>query len=169
MSESETQNQAAKGSARHCLGRQNSVMCELLLVIVVAAGLFVIAGVFLTEAWSIPNIILVLILACCIIPLSFIIGGYRYEVRDRNLVVRVGFLGIPEKKIPLDGITRIYADTYVGGPPYTYCGHFWFWGKIVVIHTDNGKYSLATKDPMNLIAQLEKFVEVRKPSETQTG
>lgn len=169
MRELDTQRQEGRTSERHYLGKQYSVICEVLLGTVVAGGATVIARIFLTEAWSVLTVIYVLILAFCIVPLLFVIGGSRYEVWGRDLVIRVGFLRIPEKKIPLASITRIYADKYVGRPPCTYCGHFGFWGKIVVIHTDSAKYSLATKDPTKLIAQIEKFLRVQKPSTAESG
>ncbi len=134
--------------------------------------------IYLDEAPFAAKAILIAIFGFVAIAILSYVGGFRYEVYSSKLVIRVGFFRIPVKKIALDSIVSVGTDKYAFRSSKTTgytglrkgFGYFSdFGGKVVVIRTHSARYLLASNDPKGLQTQIEKYVNIGKLYDTESG
>ena len=112
MSEQETQSWKANTSGNYYLGKHHMIIAEIFLGIIAAVMLASAVFIFLAEAPFAAKVIGIAIFGFVAIATFLLVGGYRYEVYSGKLVIRVGFLRIPLRKIALDSIISVCTDKY---------------------------------------------------------
>ena len=179
MSEQETQSWKANTSGNYYLGKHHMIIAEIFLGIIAAVVLA--CAVFIYRDDEIPfaaKFIMAAFIVLIAIAVLLLVGGYHYYIYSGKLVIRLGFLRIPIKKIALASIISICTDKYMLRSSKTTgyirlrksFGYFSdFGGKIVVIRTHSAKYLLASKDPKNLKSQIEKHMDVEKSPDKESS
>ena len=116
MSEQETQSWKANTSGNYYLGKHHMIIAEIFLGIIAAVMLASAVFIFFDEgpdeAPFAAKVIGIAIFGFVAIATFLLVGGYHYEVYSGKLVIRVGFLRIPLRKIALDSIISVCTDKY---------------------------------------------------------
>ncbi len=179
MSEQETQSGKANTSGRYYLGKHHMIIAEIFLGIIAAVVLACAVFIYLDD--EIPfaaKFIMAAFFVLTAIAALLLVGGYHYYIYSGKLVIRLGFLRIPLRKIALDSIISVCTDKYAFRSSKTTgyirlrksFGYYSdFGGKIVVIRTHSAKYLLASKDPKDLKTQIDKYIDIGKSPDTESS
>ena len=158
------------GSDKILLQKHHSAAVEVLSVstalvlFLFAAFISYAAKATLTACLLVPTILGIFSIAIA----TPFMGGLRYEFGDNKLVIKSGLLRIRLKKITINSILYMEPSSYnvFRSTACGWCNKFpdgtegyvrGFRGKALIISTADKKYLLASEDPKELKAKIEKI------------